>query len=209
MRARENPFRLSRADNLAYRLQRTTWAALLGRLAALDYRAAIVGPYGSGKTTLLRALAARLDADSFTLKRLRLSEEQRLFPRGFLGPFLAGLTERDLILFDEADQLPWPIWHRFKRRSRAAGGLIVTVHRPGRLPTLIRCSTSPALLGHLVAELLGQPLPDHERRMAHLYHKHRGDMRQALRELYDVYAGMRASSDVESYVIQQLETVHE
>jgi hypothetical protein len=153
----------------------------------------IVGPYGSGKTTLLRALASRLDEGRFRFRPLRLSEEQRLFPRGFLGPFLAGLTARDLILFDEADQLPWPIWWYFQRRARAAGGLIITSHQPGRLPTLIRCSTSPALLGQIVTQLLERPLPDHERQVAQLYRKHKGDVRQALAELYDVYAAIEGA----------------
>ncbi len=190
MQANENPFRLGRADALAYHLSDTTWETLLSRLDALDYRAAIVGPYGSGKTTLLRSLASRLGQDRFRFRPLRLWEEQRLFPRGFLRPFLAGLTQRDLILFDEADQLPWPIWYYFKRRSHAAGGLIITSHRSGRLPTLIQCTTSPALLGQVITELLGQSLPDHQRQVARLYRKHNGDVRQALRELYDVYAEM-------------------
>ncbi len=184
---------LSRTTALEYHLQDTTWEALLGHLAALDYRAAIVGPYGSGKTTLLRDLAGRLDDGRFQFRPLRLSEEQRLFPRGFLGPFLASLTERDLILFDEADQLPWPIWWYFRQRARAGGGLIITSHRPGRLPTLIHCSTSPALLGQIVTQLLGHPLPDHERRAAQLHQKHKGDVRQALAELYDVYAEIEVS----------------
>ncbi len=188
MRARDNPFRLSQAAGLDYHLQNTTWETLLSRLTALDYRAAIVGSYGSGKTTLLRDLVGRLDDGRFRFRPLRLSEEQRLFPRGFLGSFLASLTECDLILFDEADQLPWPIWWYFRQRARAGGGLIITSHRPGRLPTLIHCSTSPALLGQIVTQLLDHPLPDHERQVAQLHRKHKGDVRQALAELYDLYA---------------------
>ena len=60
IRARDNPFRADRVQSLPYRLMDTTWDALLDRLAALRYRAAIVGPEGSGKTTVTTTFLEQL-----------------------------------------------------------------------------------------------------------------------------------------------------
>ena len=74
--------------------------------------------------------------------------------------------------------------------ARVAGGLLITAHGRGLLPALVECRTTPALLGDLVRELVGaeaEQLP-----LARLYRSHRGNLREALRALYDLYAG-RAS----------------
>ena len=67
-------------------------------------------------------------------------------------------------------------------------GLVVTSHRGGLLPTLHLALTSPALLREVVAEVITPaPLPptiDIER----LYEAHEGNLRNALRGLYDEYA---------------------
>jgi hypothetical protein len=69
-------------------------------------------------------------------------------------------------------------------RTRRAGGLVITSHRPGLLPTLFECTTSPELLAEIVGELSGADLEAGE-----LYERHRGNVRDALRELYDRWAG--------------------
>lgn len=66
---------------------------------------------------------------------------------------------------------------------------MITAHAPGLLPTLIACETTPGLLGGIVRDLLGseahglQPTPEE------LFDRHRGNLRDALRQLYDIYAG--------------------
>jgi hypothetical protein len=188
VRARENPFRSDRILAVRYRLAGGTLDGLLDHFDARGRRAAIVGPHGSGKTTLLEDLAPRLRARGFAVRELRLDTEQPRFERGFLDGFFASLGGRDVILFDGAEQLGWLDWLRFARRSRAAGGLIVTTHRPGRLPTLIETSTSPELLDGLVDEILGARSAEVRPLTPRLFEKHRGNLREALRELYDRYA---------------------
>jgi hypothetical protein len=233
MRARDNPFSADRVLAVRYRPQGTTWDALMARLAALGWRAAIVGPKGSGKTTLLEDLAPRLRERGFETHWIgvepvegrrcrqvpwegpfRLRPDMEQF--GFGGPAEAkqetAVRRRagpdreapkvaggsplprggrpapgpcDVLLVDGADALPWLGWLRVKRLARRAGGLIVTTHRPGRLPTLVECATSPALLREIV-DALGDArdaawrdaIPD-------LFRKHRGNLREALRDLYD------------------------
>ena len=195
MRARDNPFATARVLQVRYRLQHDTWASLLARLARLNYRAAIVGPEGSGKTTLLEDLQPRLAEQGFVVKTLRLRAEQSSFPNPFLRAFVADLGERDIILLDGAEQMSLLAWRRFRRRSRQAAGLIIATHRPGRLPTLLECVTTPELLEQIVTEVLGGPIPELPRTPRELLQKHQGNLRGALRELYDLYAAKPAPTE--------------
>jgi hypothetical protein len=188
MRARDNPFRTDRVLSVRYKLQGVTWSVLLRRLEQLDYRAGIVGPHGAGKTTLLEDLEPMLVERGFTIKRLRLDEEHRAFDRGLLNSFCSELNQRDVILFDGAEQLSRWAWLKFRRRTRAAGGLIITSHRVGRLPTLIECRTTPRVLGEIVDEILNGEAHSIHDLVPELFRKHDGNLRLALRELYDFFA---------------------
>lgn len=188
MRARDNPFRTDRVLAVRYRLTGGSWDDLLDRLDALGRRAAIVGPRGTGKTTLLEDLAPRLRARGFGVRELRLDEEAPDFAPDFLDRLFGSVGERDVLLLDGAEQMGRTSWARFERRSRAAGGLIVTSHRAGLLPTLIETRTSPDLLAALVEQLLGERPAE----LRGLFEKHAGNLREALRELYDRYAALEA-----------------
>ena len=188
MRARDNPFATVHLHRLRYRLQGATWDELLDRLQRLNWRAAIVGPHGSGKTTLLEALAGRLRERGFETRRLRLSEDHPRIEFGECDEVLADLRSEHIVLLDGSEQMGRWAWHRFERRSRGAGGLIITAHRPGRLPSLLTCETTPGLLGYVVQELLPDAPALSAATARDLFLRHRGNLREALRELYDVYA---------------------
>ncbi len=68
MLARDNPFAVQRVLTIRYRFLDGSWGDLLERLAALGFRAALVGPHGHGKTTLLEDLGARLDGRGFRVR---------------------------------------------------------------------------------------------------------------------------------------------
>lgn len=205
-RARDNPFATDRLEALGYRSPRTgepvDLEPLLARWESLGRRAAIVGPEGSGKTTLLDELEPILEARGHAVRRLRAEAgsgvlvEERSRQR-VVRP--EGLTESDghtILVVDGADRLKRRIWRRLRRASgrgnaSRAGGLLVTSHRTGLLPTLTECATSPELLERLVADLVGsgpaapdRPLPP----AAILHARHRGNLRLALLELYDRWA---------------------
>ena len=190
MRARDNPFRSERLETVRYRLADGSWDDLLSRLERLHYRAAIVGPRGSGKTTLLGDLAPRLRARGFRCPELFLNEETPCFEQGFLYRLWTEIGPRDVLLFDGAEQLGPLGWPRFRLASRRAGGLVVTSHRAGLLPTLVRCATSPELLEGVLTELVGELTPELQRTARSLYDDHRGNLRDALSALYDRYAEM-------------------
>jgi len=195
--ARHNPFRSERIEALRFRLDEAGWAALLDRLRALRYRGAIVGPEGSGKTTLLIELAERLRAESLAARVLLADGSSRLSLAEF-GRLLAEVrSPRGVLLWDGADRLGWWGWLRLRWTARGAGGLVVTLHRPGRLPTLHQCRTSPRLLADLARELLHEASLDcrpSPQELGRLFTACRGNLREAFRVLYDRCAAGKAGA---------------
>jgi hypothetical protein len=182
LRARDNPFATERVLRERYRLDEAGWTELLKKWERLGRRGALVGPHGSGKTTLLEDLAVRLERDRWRVVWVRLSAEFPRLPERCDAGFFAGLGTKDVVLVDGAEQLGAVAWWRFRWRVRKAGGLVITTHRAGRLGTLRRCETTPALLRELV-EALGETLSVGEAERLHA--AHRGNVREVLRELYD------------------------
>ncbi len=185
LRARDNPFAVDRVLQLRYRFRNDDWLSLLSRLHSLNDRAAIVGPHGSGKTTLLEELGERLSAQDFRVHRLFLNEQCRTYPAEFVRTARDGFGPKDVILLDGCEQLGPFAWQWFRWKSRRAGGLIITTHRPGRLPTLLTCESTPALLSDLVGQLLDQSNTMTDENFQRLFERHRGNLRDAIRELYD------------------------
>lgn len=201
LRARDNPFRTERMLRVRYRLAGITWTELLARCEGLRYRAALIGPHGSGKTTLLEDLEPRLQRRGFGTRFVRLDAEHCMFETGYVDALAGALTAADIVLFDGAEQLNAAAWRWFRWRLRRAGGLIITTHRAGRLPTLWNCRTSPALLAGIAATLLEVKSETLRAPAETLFQKHRGNLRDALREWYDWLAetndsGAAASAEV-------------
>lgn len=180
--ARDNPFSTDRVLRERYRLRDGDWAPLLEKLTYHCGRGALVGPKGSGKTTLLEDLMVRLARPGRRMTLIRLSAESPRLSAVFNPTFFAKLDANDSVFLDGAEQLSFFQWLRFRRATRRAGILIVTTHRAGRLPLLHRCVTTPRLLQELVRSL-GVDLSTHE--AGRLHQHHRGNIREALRELYD------------------------
>ncbi|HUG91194.1 MAG TPA: hypothetical protein VML55_10185 [Planctomycetaceae bacterium] len=177
-------------DALRYRFEAGCgWSGLLDRLAGLGHRAAIVGPEGSGKTTLQEELARTLSDRGAAVRWLRLRRDSRRDGRRLIRELLAGLGPGDLVFVDGAEQLGALAWRRFVRRTAGCRGLVITTHRPGRLPTLIECRTTPGLLRRLVAELVPDESGRLDAALEDLFARHEGNLRLCLRELYDVWAG--------------------
>lgn len=193
MKARENPFSTDRVLAARWRMpEGLTWDSVHARLAAVDGRAAVVGPMGSGKTTFLEALAERLARDGCRVHLMRIREGLWEHPDGTIRsrPRLPRtLGPRDFVLLDNAEVLGPASWLRFRWTMRRAGGLVIAMHREGRLPTLLRCATSPALLAELVEAIAPDEFPRLRPGLRDLFDLHRGNLRRALRELYDLKKG--------------------
>lgn len=188
MKARDNPFSTDRILRVRFRPQGVPWEGLLARLESMNGRGAIVGLHGSGKTTMLEDLAERLEGAGTPTLFIRLDMIEPRLSLGRLMSIMGQLARETVLLIDGADILPAWQWLLIKWRSRRAGGLVVTSHGKRLLPTLHHTVTSPALLREVVAEVITpQPLPaaaDIDR----LYATHQGNLRDALRGLYDQYA---------------------
>lgn len=187
LRPADNPFASHRIDALPFRAHGTSLQELAGRLEALGGRAQIVGPEGCGKTTLLEQLARRIEGEIVLMvpsdpgRNGWRSIEERLPPR--IGP-------RHTILVDAAGCLGPAHRLRLGRRTRNAGRLVLTRHRPGRLPILHHCRTTPTLLTELVHELAPEHAPYLEPGLADLFERHHGNLRLCFRELYDRFGEM-------------------
>lgn len=203
MKARDNPFRVARVlSAIRYEVPADgdsngrDAGVLLPRLEALRFRAAIVGPHGSGKTTLLEDLESVLAARGFRIVHVRLDTSDPHLPREWRwrprsSAQVRELDANDIICLDGAEQLGRIAWMRFRWRTRRAGGLIITTHERGRLPTLIECATSVGLLQRIMQRLAPEALATAPS-AADLFTRHHGNIREALRELYDVYAAASA-----------------
>src|SRR5438067_315727 len=131
IKARDNPFAAERVfERIRYHPVDLSWREILSRLESLNYRAAIVGPHGTGKTTLTEDLMPHLESLGFRCRLIWLNEGSRAID----WRELTELTPADIVLLDGAEQLSPTKWWLFRRRTRRAGGLVITTHLPGRLP---------------------------------------------------------------------------
>lgn len=180
----DNPFRVGRLDALGYVDHGADLGTVVASLKQNNYRGALVGGHGTGKSTLLGAVGDRLIEHGLSPMPLFMNTEERgtLPLRWRIAVRRAG--EGDALLLDGYDHLPrWArLWVRYK--AQYAGALVVTSHRRCRLRTVAQMQTSPALLRTLVAELAGAAYAASVDCDA-LWHETQGNLRDALRRLYD------------------------
>lgn len=188
MRPRDNPFASFRLERIPYRFPAgDDWSALLARLQSHAWRGAVVGPHGSGKTNLTEQLLVHLKARGFQPRLARLWDESST---GDQDALIDSIAPDTFLLLDGAEQLDDRRWSRLAGKLSEAPGLIITQHRAGRLPTVLECTTTPALLAALARELGGTPLDD----APALFAQHGGNVRECLRALYDRAASLHTHS---------------
>lgn len=180
----ENPFRVARLDALRYVESDLAVDETLAKLERHGMRGALVGPHGTGKSTLLRELGDRLLGWGLSPMPLFMNADERgTLPRSWRSAVRTA-GHGDALLLDGYDLLPY--WARAKvlYASRGASAVIVTTHRRCAFRTIARTQSSPALLRKLVTELTDEDAADRVDCEA-LWQQHTGNLRDALRELYD------------------------
>lgn len=182
IRACDNPFRVDRLHQLKFRPAGAVEAVLCA-FARTSQRGAIVGPHGTGKTTLLEEIRTQLLSQQQPVTLLRLSASRRATAPAEVAEWLRKTTADHVLLLDGAEQLSAWQWFKFSRAARGFAGVLITTHRPGRLPMLFRTFPSQAVLGDLIRELVPEIADRHSAEQ--LLQKHRGNLRDALRQLYD------------------------
>jgi len=188
MKARENPFRTERILRIRYRFAHGALALLCRRWEKQNRLGAIVGPPGTGKTTLLEDLGTRLLQQGQSLRWVRLGGNGSERPQALPADFPNRLEPHEVLLLDGAEQLTSRAWRSLRRRSRNAHGLLITAHTEGLLPNLHACQTTLELTEGIVATLLGQSGHPLHGQVTHLFHVHRGNVRDVLRSLYNLAA---------------------
>jgi energy-coupling factor transporter ATP-binding protein EcfA2 len=190
MRAQANPLSTDRVLLARYMPRGWDWEELARRLESLGFRAAVVGPRGSGKTTLLEDLEALLRTKGIETGFLRLNDAKRKPERREWRALRAapGLVW----LVDGAEQLGWLDWRRLLWTTRRARGLVVSSHRPGLLPTLVDCRGELETLLVILDRLCPNLRADWKALAGPLLERHQGNIREVLREYYDMFADLPA-----------------
>jgi hypothetical protein len=185
--------------SLRYCFAGCAWSEFLSKCESFGFRGALIGPYGSGKTTLLEDLEIKLRERDLKTRLIRAPNDHPDLKRKFLSEITQPVETGQIVLVDGAEQIGGWAWRRFKWQTRNAGGLIITAHQPGLLPTLWKCATSPELLRQLAAGLLDRQPEDLREISERLFQKHEGNLRAALRECYDLAAAGRLDRSPNSY----------
>lgn len=184
-----NPFRSSRLESLEFDLRGDSWSAVMDRFALLGRRAATLGRHGSGKTTFLEQLARRLEGVGLEVLTYRLDDLAPRLDSRELRRWQRQLTAKHLVVVDGAGWFGPVAGGKLLRATLSAGGLLVSAHRRCRLPVLFECRTDGKLLQKLVETLLRDCVervpPGLLTEVASAYERHRGNLRHALRDLYD------------------------
>jgi len=188
MNAATNPFRVQRTDALTYRPVGMSWSQIIERGDMLRWRCAIVGPHGTGKTTLLHRLAEHFESNGLTPRHVFINDTTPAPPHRQFIRWVDSLKSNDMLLIDGAERLSRWTRRSLRTRTRHLAGVLLTMHRPAGWPTLIETRTTPALLDDLIDRL-----PDVDRRILavdarELFTRHRGNLRDVMRALYDVCA---------------------
>ncbi|MEO7319288.1 MAG: hypothetical protein ABIZ56_09895 [Chthoniobacteraceae bacterium] len=189
MKARDNPFASHRIEALPFCFSTgDSWEALLTRLAAQSWRGSIAGPHGTGKSTVLDQLAPHLSARGFHPRLFRLSGEITADGKRQLLEAARSLRAPEFLLIDGAEQLTTREWLGVHAAAAGGAGCVITLPRAARLPVILETAPSPALLDALAEQLSPGSLPTGT--AGALFVRHRGNLRECLRELYNREAGL-------------------
>jgi hypothetical protein len=144
------PFRFPDGESLT---------GLVERLAARNWRGAIIGPHGSGKSTLLESLKPALINVGCEVHSVSLRYGQRRLPHGWASQAFCVANvlmspKRRILIIDGYEQLAW--WKRMRIQMscrRLDTGLLVTSHSSTGLPTLLYPAPDQRLVEILVHDL--------------------------------------------------------
>jgi hypothetical protein len=179
-------------------------AGLADRLTDQGRWGQIVGPHGSGKSTLLAALVSELERRGCQLQAVRLNQRDHLLPSQMWE--IAAQPGTQLLVIDGFEQMGFWLHRRLCRLCRYNGhGLLVTCHRDLGLPELYRTIVTP-VLGRQVLDVL---LTDKQRRVVEAFDlprslaEHRGNFREVLFALYDLYEEQTRCAGISSHQTAQ------
>jgi len=165
--------------------------SLADRLRQAGWWGQITGPHGSGKSTLLAALTPAIQQAGQQTILMTLHDRERRLPLRLQSD--VRFRPPAVLMVDGYEQLSH--WSRLmlKRTCRRQGvGLLVTTHTSVGLPDIFRTVVTSDLAGQIVHLLLGDREPPFTpEEVSRCLSRHRGDLREALFELYDLFEKRR------------------
>jgi len=166
--------------------------SLVDRLRRFDWMAQIIGPHGSGKSALLAALLPAIEQAGRQTVLVTLHDGQRRLPLSPRRDVPRPATT--LLVIDGYEQLNrWNRWQLRRFCRRHAAGLLVTAHESVGLPTLFHAAPTPELFARIVEHLMAGRNPSFtSAELAECFSKHRGNLREALFDLYDLFDQRRS-----------------
>lgn len=184
MTACDNPFATDRVERvLAYRPEwmGTSWEEIDNRWQQCGRRAALVGPHGVGKTTFIDAWIRRF-SDQQILRLFLNREKPTLTENSWLA-----LTDvqTKLVVLDGEEQLGWYQRRKFYQMTAEAKGLLVSRHRVGKLPLLMKFNSNIEILHLCVKELAPDYYEQLNPDLSRWWKVYRGNIREILLRCYD------------------------
>lgn len=194
--ARQNPLSIENVTRMEFRFAKSDWDFEIAKLESLRFRAAVVGHQGSGKSTLLRGLNTRLQNMGLATHYLFIpsvetwqSESARFCVKTAIHDAIAASVNGKKVLLDGFERIGFRLRLSLLRKTRRSS-LVITTHTPCKLPTWIQCRTDQQLMKDLLIEL-GFEQKEILLAGKHAFEEHGGNVRMALRDLYDQFANGR------------------
>jgi hypothetical protein len=193
----ENPFCTSRvrpgaipflfpmgqdAETLVQRLQENGWWGQ------------IVGEHGSGKSALLATLIPPIELAGQRTVLVELHDRQRRLPLDINRD--SRLRPPMVLIIDGYEQLSRLRRFLLRRHCRRRGlGLLVTAHASLGFPEIYRTAPTVELVEKIIVQLMaGRSPPWATSDLAARFAHRRGNVRETLFDLYDIYEQSRSSS---------------
>ena len=169
----------------------TDW--LMTRLERSQWNGQIVGSHGSGKSTLLETFGCPLTRAGRQVERYRPSP-------GWFGLSVSDFYQesrrwsaKTQVVIDGFEQLSWICRQGLRVLCRRRScGLLVTTHRAAELPVLFQTTTNLATAQAIVKHLLPTDCKRITTRdIADSFTQQKGNIREVLFALYDIYEQRR------------------
>jgi hypothetical protein len=156
---------------------------LLAAIDRLGGSAAIRGPHGTGKSNLLAALGETLADRGEQVRCIRIRRPGGSRP---VIRALRGMPQGGILCLDSWDELGTLGSLLVVLQARLRGvRLVVTSHRAGLLPTLVRTRGTPAVLAGIVRRLPAEAGRLTKADLMAAFAHHHGNLRESLASLYD------------------------
>lgn len=186
MLARDNPFSTHRVENILSfdpQLSGTSWEEIERRWIALGMRASLVAPHGAGKSTFMDAFQERLETSGHSVLRLFLNQQSNKLEGEQWN--LLEQCQQQIVMLDGEEQLGYLSRSRFYQLTENCSGLLITRHKPAKLPQLFSLDPDIQILTTCVERLAPEHLSQLQPMLSGWWREYDGNIREILLRCYD------------------------